>query len=204
MRKHNLLSGAFVGLLALGWCLNAAADNVLQNPGFEIESPTPGKPEYWSWTNTGSGNIWRTDDFAHSGDWSVLFPGWSEWNTLVQTHENEFLGGQVVTASVWGLTMGFTNEGVGGVLILGETDTPEVFAEEMFVTHATPSGVWVQATIITNLPEFVTSIDFILQVQGWVEGLVYFDDAYLDVTIPEPAVAAVALAGVLLLRHARS
>ncbi len=158
----------------------------LLNGGFELESGTAGKPADWIWNSTGAGNIWLSGNYAHSGARSVMFPGWNEWNTLVQTYASSLLGGAAVTASVWGLTPGFTTVGTGGALLLRDSDQPAtLYGSTLFITHTTPSGQWVKATIVTTLPAQVASVDFVLQLQGGAEGLVYFDDAALDVPIPE-------------------
>jgi len=160
----------------------------LLNGGFELEGATAGKPADWIWNSSGAGNIWLSGNYAHSGVRSVMLPGWGEWNTLVQTYANGLLGGATVTASVWGLTPGFTMVGAGGALLLRDSDQPAtLYGSTLFITSATPSGQWVKATIVTNLPAQVDSIDFVLQLQGAAQGLVYFDDAALDVPIPEPA-----------------
>ncbi|MCX7002949.1 MAG: hypothetical protein NTV22_06715 [bacterium] len=158
----------------------------LLNGGFELEGATAGKPADWIWNSTGAGNIWLSGNYAHSGVRSVMFPGWGEWNTLVQTYANGLLGGATVTASVWGLTPGFTMVGAGGALLLRDSDQPTtLYGSTLFITSATPSGQWVKATIVTNLPAQVDSVDFVLQMQGGAAGLVYFDDAALAVPIPE-------------------
>jgi PAS domain S-box-containing protein len=181
---------------AFGWSgFSAGAPGyaALPNPGllngsFEIESTTPNKPADWIWNSAGAGNIWLSQNYAHSGVRSVMFPGYNEWNTLVQTYANAWLGGATITASVWGLTPGFTTSNSGGVLLLRDTDQPAVsYGSTQFVTRASPTGQWVKATIITNLPAQVDSIDFVLQLQGGAAGLVYFDDAELNGPIPEPA-----------------
>jgi|GEM_PF-1822898 len=170
-----------------------ATSSGLLNGGFEIEDVTAGKPADWIWNSSGAGNIWLASTYAHSGVRSVLFPGYNEWNTLVQTYANAWLGGATVTASVWGLTPGFTTVGAGGALLLRDSDQPAIlYGSTQFVTHTTVSGQWVMATIVTTLPAQVDSVDFVLQMQGGASGLVYFDDAALAVPLPEPALLPLA------------
>ncbi len=185
VRASNTFGWGAFGASADGYAGSFTAG--LLNGSFEQEGATGGKPADWRWDTAGAGNIWLSTNYARSGVRAVMFPGWNEWNTLVQTYAHAWLADGVVTAAVWGLTPGFSNANAGGTLLLRDTAAPSVlYGSTQFVTRTTPPQQWVQAVIVTTLPAHVDSIDVVLQLQGNADGLVYFDDATLDVPVPEP------------------
>jgi hypothetical protein len=118
--------------------------------------------------------------------------GWGEWGQSRQTYASDMLGGQIVTASVWGLVPGtaIISQGWNGaVLSLYDTDFPATpIATTNFITAGSATGVWVQGTIVAELYPDTRSIDFVLQmasVPDWsyCQSAVFFDDAVLEARV---------------------
>ncbi|GEM_PF-2063629 len=174
-------------LLALLCAARVHAANVLQNPGFELVAGGFAA----GWTNMQSAyqvNGLLEPQYVHSGTGAIQCNGWGEWGAARQTYENVMLGGQTVTASVWAMipaTAIISGGWNGAILSLYETDFPPVLATTNFITAGSPTGVWVQGTIIAELPADTHSIDVMVQaasVPNWsdFQGPVFFDDAVLE------------------------
>jgi len=165
------------------------AVNVLQNPGFELAAGSYAA----GWTNIqASWRITTPPSYVRTGSAAMQCNGWGEWGQSRQTYASAALGGQTVTASVWGLI--WTNAIVsagwnGAVLALYDSAFPDTpIATTNFITRGSATGVWVQATLVAELYPDTYSVDFVLQaasVPAWsdFQSPVYFDDAVLDAQI---------------------
>ncbi len=187
--NHTVKTTSVCALLALA-CGSVWAVNVLQNPGFETADGSYAA----GWTDVR--RSWRVATPVRTGVAALQCNGWGEWGESKQTYASAALGGQTVTASVWGLIpaeIGATPTIIssgwnGAVLALHETGFATPLATTNFITADSPTGVWVQGTVVAQLYPDTASIDLVLQAASlpdwtYFQGAVYFDDAVLEAAV---------------------
>ncbi|MCX7002948.1 MAG: hypothetical protein NTV22_06710, partial [bacterium] len=163
--KATLCHLVLCGLLALLCADRVRAANVLQNPGFDLAAGGYAA----GWTNIqASWRITTPPSYVRTGSAAMQCNGWGEWGQSRQTYASAALGGQTVTASVWGLI--WTNAVVspgwnGAVLSLYDSNFPATpIATTNFITAGSAQGTWIQAAVVAqDLPLDVTSVDIVLQ-----------------------------------------
>ena len=186
----------------------ANADNILLNPGFEVKGvertgePWGAPPADW---DDLSSKCWWNDDpqYAYSGTGSVQCNGWGEWGQVKQSYESVMLNNQTVTATVWAMIPSFvpgttdptiiSNGWNGAVLSIMETGFAEPLATTNFVNSDSEKGIWHKGTVIADLYPDTDQIEILLQCAAdpdwtYCQTPVFFDNASLDVVIPEPGI----------------
>ncbi len=205
MKKQNLLY-LIISIMIFG-IVSAQAENILLNPGFETGGGEA-VPDNWTVVQA---SWWITDpQYVYSGTGSVQCNGWGEWGEVKQTYESAMLANQTVTATVWAMIWSdavISNGWNGAVLSIMETGFTAPLATTNFVNSTSEKGVWHKGIVIADLYPDSDSIEILLQcaaVPDWTycQTPVYFDNASLEVVIPEPGMV-LSLLGLLFLRRRR-
>jgi hypothetical protein len=171
-------------------------DTQIKNGGFEDGSGTDAD----DWGQSGGE---RSSDTAHSGSYSMKIKGFGGWENVLQPFVNTNIGGTPVIAKVYGLTPSGDKltGGLGGLLKIQQSGTTAAYGEKWFMTGASPADTWVEGVVTANIPEGVSTFDYVLLIAGDSSGTVYFDDASVQI-IPEPAaILGMLFMGGLLLRR---
>ncbi len=201
MKKQNLLY-LIISILIFGTVL-AQAENILLNPGFETGGGEA-VPDDWTVVQA---SWWITDpQYIYSGTGSVQCNGWGEWGEVKQSYDSAMLANQTVTATVWAMVWSdavISSGWNGAVLSIMETGFVTPLATTNFVNSTSAKGVWHKGTVIAELFPDTDSIEISLQcaaVPDWTycQTPVYFDNASLEVVIPEPGMVLSLLSLLLL------
>jgi hypothetical protein len=156
-------------------------DTQVKNGGFENGTGTDAD----DWGQAGGE---RSTDVAHSGSYSMKIKGFGGWENVVQPFVNTNIGGTPVIAKVYGLTPSGDKltGGLGGLLKIEKSGTTEAYGENWFVIGSSPADTWIEGVVTADIPEGVSSFNYVLLIAGDSSGTVYFDDASVQI-IPEPA-----------------
>jgi hypothetical protein len=181
-------SNGWSGFSASAMGFVGTPSSTLLNPGFEQH--VGDAPDYWTRVQA---SWWVGPPNVHSGVGALQCNGYGEWGAARQTVANGDLAGNSVTVSVWGMipVASVISAGWNGAVLTVQETGGSVLATTNFITAGSAKGTWVQAAVVAeNLPFDLTSVDVLLQaasVPDWsfFQGPVYFDDATLDIVIPE-------------------
>lgn len=216
LHKHTTL-----WLVIFALCATHAMAAVLTNPSFE--TPEPLDPEdAVGWTEDSNIGQVRSDDFAHTGDWSIksqdsasnpsAYP-----NTYQYANLDSWMQGQTFTAELYALTP--SSDPLNGsqawikVSFYDESNDQLGGPTTQAIITSNPGpelqDTWIFGQISGTVPEEAVHVRFEAMHfigpsgVGEATGTVYFDDASFTV-VPEPSGLILMGFGTLLLAFKRN